>query len=84
MTKENVSHDFENLVCLMVYRTLPIMVHKPLPDTMQMKATETFQTPHILTHLKLFQANRAFSIVNTVLLSGFIWEYSGTAESWGR
>jgi hypothetical protein len=58
------------------------MIHEPLPDAMQMKTTETFQTTHILTNLKLFQANRAFSIVNAIFLCGFVREDTSGAESW--
>lgn len=69
---------------MMVYRTLSVMIHEPFPDAMQMKTTETFKATHILTNLKLFQANSAFGIVNTIFLGGFVRKDAGSAECWGR
>jgi hypothetical protein len=75
------SHD---LIRLIMHRALAVMIHEPFPDAMQMKTTETFQTTHILTNLKLLQAYRAFGIVNAILLCGFVREHPGWAECWGR
>lgn len=67
----------------MMHRALAVMIYEPLSDAMQMETTETLQTTHILTDFKFFQANRAFSIVNAILLGSFVWEDTGSAEGWG-
>ena len=67
----------------MVNRALAVMIDEPFPDAMQMKTTETFQTPHILTDLEFFQANGAFGIVHAIFLCGFVREDTGGAECGG-
>ena len=48
-----------------------------------MKATETFQSAHILIDLEFFETDCAFGVVDTVFFCGFVGEDTCSAVGWG-
>jgi hypothetical protein len=77
MTKLLPCHHDNASETLVVNRTLAIVAFKPTSNTVQMETAEAFESGHIDTNFELFQTNRAFRFIDTVLLSGLVREKSG-------
>lgn len=60
---------------MLVHGTPPRMIHKPIPNTVPMKATETLQPRHLRANLEFLKANRAFGIIDAVFLGRAVDEH---------
>jgi hypothetical protein len=61
---------------MLMNRALSMMKLKPLPNTMKMKAAQTFQTAHIDPDFVFFEADGAFGVVDTVFFRRSVREYA--------
>lgn len=61
---------------MLMYRTAPRMINKPIANTLPMEPTEAFETCHLRADLELLKADGALCVVHAVFFGCVVDEHA--------